>query len=68
VTEPWAAVVADGFPYQEYQEAAAEQAARILAAISGAAKGSGLDCATVHVPDRIPRKESSIAPMRGDAI
>jgi nucleotide-binding universal stress UspA family protein len=54
VTEPWAAVVAEGFPYQEYQKAGAEQAARILAAVSDAAKGSGLECATVHVPDRYP--------------
>lgn len=58
VTEPWAAIVAGemalGFPYQEYQKAATEQAARILAAVSDAAKSSGLDCATVHVPDRYP--------------
>jgi nucleotide-binding universal stress UspA family protein len=54
VTEPWAAVVAEGFPYREYQKPAAEQAGRILAAVTDAAKGSGLECATVHVPDRYP--------------
>ena len=61
VTEPWAAIVAGemalGFPYQEYQKGAAEHAARILAAVSDAAKGSSLECATVHVPDRYPAEE-----------
>ncbi|MFZ1106221.1 MAG: hypothetical protein WAN86_25730 [Hyphomicrobiaceae bacterium] len=57
-----------GFPYQEYQKAAAEQAARILAAVGEAAKGSGLDCATYMSRIDIPPKESSIAPMRRDAI
>ena len=58
VTEPWEAIVAGdmalGFPYREYQKGAAEHAARILAAVSDAAKGSDLDCATVHVPERYP--------------
>lgn len=58
VSEPWTALVtgemALGFPYQEYEKGATENAARILAAVSDAAKGSGLDCATVHVMDRYP--------------
>jgi nucleotide-binding universal stress UspA family protein len=40
------------FPYQEYEKGAAEHAARILATVSDAGKGRGLDCATVHIPGR----------------
>jgi nucleotide-binding universal stress UspA family protein len=58
VTEPWTALVAGemalGFPYQEYEKGAAENAARILAAVGEAATGIGMACATVHVPDRFP--------------
>jgi nucleotide-binding universal stress UspA family protein len=58
VSEPWTALVtgemALGFPYQEYERGAAENAARILAAVSEAAKDSGVTCACVHVPDRFP--------------
>ena len=58
VSEPWTALVtgemALGFPYQEYEKGAAENAARILAAASEAAKSSGIDCATVYVADRYP--------------
>ena len=58
VTEPWTALVpgemALGFPYQEYEKGAAESAARILASVGEAAKGTGMTCATVHIPDRFP--------------
>jgi nucleotide-binding universal stress UspA family protein len=58
VTEPWAAVVtgeaALGFPIDEYEKAAAESAARILAAIGENAKKKGLACRTVHVTDQFP--------------
>jgi nucleotide-binding universal stress UspA family protein len=58
VSEPWTALVtgemALGFPYQEYEKGAAENAARILAAASEAAKSSGVECATAYVADRYP--------------
>lgn len=58
VTEPWTVLVAGemalGFPYQEYETGAAENAARILAAVSEAGKGIGIACGTVHIPDRFP--------------
>ena len=58
VTEPWTALIAGemalGFPYQEYEQGAAENAARILAAVREAGKGIGVACATVHIPDRFP--------------
>jgi nucleotide-binding universal stress UspA family protein len=58
VSEPWTAVVpgemALGFPNQEYQQGAAENAALILAPVIEAAKGSGVECTTVHVADRYP--------------
>jgi nucleotide-binding universal stress UspA family protein len=58
VTEPWTALVpgemALGFPYQEYEKGAAENAGRILAAVSEAGKGIGIGCATVYIPDRFP--------------
>jgi nucleotide-binding universal stress UspA family protein len=56
VTEPWTAVAVGeiglAFPYQEYEKGAAEHAARILATVSDAAKGRGLECVTVHIPGR----------------
>lgn len=58
VTEPWTALVtgemALGFPYQEYEKEAAENAARILAAVGETAKDIGVACTTVHLPDRFP--------------
>jgi nucleotide-binding universal stress UspA family protein len=58
VTEPWTAFVtgeiAVAFPYEEYEKGAAQQAARILADVSAAAKDIGVACATVHVADRYP--------------
>jgi len=58
VSEPWTAVVtgemAFGFPYEEYEKAAAESAAKILAAVSQAAKDQGVECATVHAKDQFP--------------
>jgi len=57
-TEPWAAVVtgeaALGFPLAQYEKAAAEASAHILSAVSDAANGRGVVCATVHAKDRYP--------------
>jgi nucleotide-binding universal stress UspA family protein len=58
VTEPWTALVGGemgvGFPYQDYDKNAADGAARILAGVSDKAKAAGVECATLHVPDRFP--------------
>jgi nucleotide-binding universal stress UspA family protein len=58
VTKPWltmgAGATAEAFPYEEYQKAAANDAARGLAAISELAKKAGWACATRHVKDRYP--------------
>jgi nucleotide-binding universal stress UspA family protein len=58
VSEPWTALVAGemavGFPYQEYEEGAAQNAAKILAAVAEAAKTNGVECTTLHMPDRFP--------------
>ena len=58
VTEPWTALIAGemalGFPYQEYEQGAAENAARILAAVREAGKGIGVAWATGPLPDRFP--------------
>jgi nucleotide-binding universal stress UspA family protein len=54
-TEPWSAMAGGEpalvFPIEEYDKAAAENAARILAGVSAAAKDAGVPCATVHVND-----------------
>ena len=54
-TEPWSAMVigepALVFPIEEYDKAAAENATRILAGASAAAKDAGVACETVHVSD-----------------
>ena len=54
-TEPWSAMVtgepALSFPIEDYEKAAAENAARILSGVSAAAKAVGVDCETVHVND-----------------
>ncbi len=58
VTEPWAAIatgeMALGFPRDQYDKGAAENAAGILTAASEAAKTMGVDCAMVHVKDQFP--------------
>ena len=58
VTEPWTAVVtgeaALGFPVEDYDRAAKESAARILAPIGEKAKKMGVDCRTSHVADQFP--------------
>jgi nucleotide-binding universal stress UspA family protein len=58
VTEPWTAVVpgeaALGFPYADYEKAAAENAAKILARAADMATKADLACATVHVKDQFP--------------
>jgi nucleotide-binding universal stress UspA family protein len=54
-TEPWSAMVTGEpalvFPIEDYEKTAAENAARILAGVSAAAKAAGVDCETVHVSD-----------------
>jgi nucleotide-binding universal stress UspA family protein len=58
VTEPWTALVGGdmgiGFPYQDYDKGAADNAQRILTGVGEAAKAAGVDCTTLHVPDRFP--------------
>jgi nucleotide-binding universal stress UspA family protein len=53
VSEPWTAVVAgDGsvvFPFDEYEKAAGEAAAKILASVGNIAKEMNIACATVHL-------------------
>jgi nucleotide-binding universal stress UspA family protein len=55
-SEPWSAMAATGeaalaFPVDEYEKGAAEDAARVLGAVSAAAKKQGVACETVHVND-----------------
>ena len=54
-TEPWTAMVtgeaAFAFPVEEYEKAAAENAARILGEVSAAAKKQDVACETVSVND-----------------
>jgi nucleotide-binding universal stress UspA family protein len=55
-TEPWSAMVSGDdlpftFPIAEYEKAAAESAAHILAKVAEEAGRFGLDCETVHVTD-----------------
>jgi nucleotide-binding universal stress UspA family protein len=54
-TEPWTTMVTAGpafvFPVEEYEKAAADKAARILAAVEAAARERGVACETVHVKD-----------------
>jgi nucleotide-binding universal stress UspA family protein len=58
VTEPWAALapseVGMAFPLEEYEKGAAENAARVLGAVSDAAKAIGVACETKHIPDQFP--------------
>ncbi|KAB2916074.1 MAG: universal stress protein [Hyphomicrobiaceae bacterium] len=58
VTEPWAAVatgeMALGFPRDQYDKGAAENAADILTTVSEVAKAMGMDCATIHAKDQYP--------------
>jgi nucleotide-binding universal stress UspA family protein len=58
VTEPWAAVMtgeaALAFPIEDYEKAAKENAARILAPIGEKAKKIGVDCRTSHIADQFP--------------
>jgi nucleotide-binding universal stress UspA family protein len=54
-SEPWSAMAtgeaALAFPVEEYEKGAAEAAARILGAVSDAAKKQGVPCETVHITD-----------------
>jgi nucleotide-binding universal stress UspA family protein len=56
VSEPYTALAAGemalAFPYEEYEKSVAEGAQRILAGVGDAAKASGVDCTTLHVPNR----------------
>jgi nucleotide-binding universal stress UspA family protein len=55
VTEPWSAMVTGEpalvFPIEEYEKAAAANAARILSGVSTVAKDAGVECGTVHAND-----------------
>jgi nucleotide-binding universal stress UspA family protein len=53
-TDPWSAMASEPalvFPIEEYERAAAENAARILAGVAAAARDAGIACETVHVSD-----------------
>jgi nucleotide-binding universal stress UspA family protein len=54
-SEPWTAMMtgepAIVFPIEEYEKASAENAARILSAVSAEAQKTGVTCATAHVID-----------------
>jgi nucleotide-binding universal stress UspA family protein len=58
VTEPWTAAVsgewAVAFPVEEYEKAAAANAAKILAQVAETAARIGVPCQTVHVQDQFP--------------
>lgn len=58
VTEPWASVaygeMAYGFPIDEYEKNAAENAAGILANAAAAAKKASVACDIIHVKDQYP--------------
>jgi nucleotide-binding universal stress UspA family protein len=58
VTEPWTAMVAGeamiAFPIDDYEQGAAESAARILSAVSELAGKSEVECAVVHAKDLYP--------------
>jgi nucleotide-binding universal stress UspA family protein len=58
VSEPWRVLVtgeiAVGFPINEYEQATAETASRVLAAVMELARKSDVACATVHVKDQDP--------------
>jgi nucleotide-binding universal stress UspA family protein len=56
VTEPWSTMVIGGepalsFPIDDYEKAAAENATRILAGVTRAAKDAGVACETVRAID-----------------
>jgi nucleotide-binding universal stress UspA family protein len=58
VTEPWTAAVsgewAVAFPVEEYEKAAAANAAKILSQVRETTAGIGVDCDTVHIKDQYP--------------
>ena len=60
-TEPWTAMVtgesAFAFPIDEYEKEAARNAARVLAAVSEAARKQNVACETVNV--RLPAEASA---------
>lgn len=58
VTEPWTTVVsgemAMAFPIEEYEEASAQQAEKVLSGASAEAAKSGVACNTIHIKDQFP--------------
>ncbi len=56
VTEPWTAAVsgewAVAFPVEEYEKAAAANAAKILAQVTETAARIGIACETIHIKDQ----------------
>lgn len=68
-TEAWSAMVtgapALSFPIEAYEKSATENAQRILAGASAAAKEAGVPCETVHVDDFPAEGIVEIAKARG---
>jgi len=62
VTEIWSAIemaadainMATSNSLEKYEEAAAHSAQKILAAARAKAQDAGIECETIHVPDRAP--------------
>lgn len=58
VTEPWTTVAYGemplGFPVEEYEKNAAENAERVLVGARAAATKAGVACETVHIKDQFP--------------
>ena len=61
VTENWSAIEmgaessqAFSNPVEKYEEMAAKSAQKILAAAKTSAQSAGIECETLHVPDRAP--------------
>ena len=58
VTEPWTSVapveMSIAFPPEEYEKAAAANAAKILSSVDETAKRLGVTCQTLHLKDQYP--------------
>jgi nucleotide-binding universal stress UspA family protein len=58
VTEPWPVVLAGDvavtYPIEEYEQAAAESAGKVLATVTAAAAKAAVPCTPLHVKDRFP--------------
>ena len=58
ITEPWTAYITGegpiAFPIDEYENSAAENATRTLAAVGDLAKKLAVDCKSIHLKDQYP--------------